>query len=103
MNKEKEQIENTLVKVQEVVELFYQQSDKEAFEMFTGVLENMATAIDNLAIYKSENPGFEMDEQKIAEILKDAMDALQSEDKVLMADILQYDFIEYINELMDKM
>ena len=44
-----------------------------------------------------------MDEGKIFSILSDAMEALQSDDKVLMADILQYDFIEYISDLVENM
>ena len=31
------------------------------------------------------------------------MEALESDDKVLLADILQYDFIEYIESLVEKM
>lgn len=103
MSKEKEQILETLNKVQEIVDLFYQQNDKDALEKFAVTLEDMTKAIDNLAAYKKENSQFEMDEVKIFNILNEAMEALQSDDKVLMADILQYDFIEYISELVENM
>lgn len=103
MNEIKKQIKNTIDKVQEVVDLFYQQNDKDALEKFTVTLEDMTIAIDNLAAYKTEHPDFEMDEGKICNILNEAMGAFQSDDKVLMADILQYDFVEYINDLLDKM
>ena len=100
MTDRKEQIQNTIDKVQEVVDLFYQQNDKDALGKFVVTLEDMTSAIDNLA---AENPGFEMDEKKICNILNDAMGALQSDDKVLMADILQYDFVEYISGLIENM
>lgn len=103
MTDRKEQIQNTIDKVQEVVDLFYQQNDKDALEKFVVTLEDMTSAIDNLAVYKAENPRFEMDEKKICNILNDAMGALQSDDKVLMADILQYDFVEYIGGLIENM
>lgn len=103
MSKEKEQIKSTIGGVQEVVDLFYQQNDKDALEKFMFVLEDMTKAIDNLAAYKNSNPEFAMDEGKIFSILSDAMEALQSDDKVLMADILQYDFIEYIGDLIEDM
>lgn len=103
MSMEKEQIKDTIDNVQKVVDLFYQQNDKEAFDMFTGVLDDMSAAVQNLASYKEKNIQFEMDEIKIYNILNDAMEALQSDDKVLMADILQYDFIDYINELLEHM
>lgn len=44
-----------------------------------------------------------MDDKKIFSILSNAMEALESDDKVLLADILQYDFIEYIESLVEKM
>ena len=103
MTDRKEQIQNTIDKVQEVVDLFYQQNDKDALEKFVVTLEDMTSAIDNLAAYKTENPGFEMDEKKICNILNDEMGALQSDDKVLMADILQSDFAEYIGGLIENM
>ncbi len=103
MTEKKEQIKNTIDKVQEIVDLFYQQNDKDALEKLAVTLEDMTITIDNLMAYKTENPDFEIDEQKICSILNDAMGALQSDDKVLMADILQYDFIEYISELVENM
>lgn len=103
MSKEKAQISETINKVQEVVDLFYQQNDKDALEKFAVTIEDMAKAIDNLAAYKAENAQFEMDEVKIFNMLNEAMEAFQSDDKVLMADILQYDFIEYISELAENM
>ena len=103
MSSEKEQIKNTINEVQEVVDLFYQQNDKDAFDKFLIVLEDMTKAIDNLAIYKNTNPGFTIDDKKIFSILSNAMEALESDDKVLLADILQYDFIEYIESLVEKM
>lgn len=103
MSSEKEQIKNTINEVQEVVDLFYQQNDKDAFDKFLIVLEDMTKAIDNLATYKNANPGFAMDDKKIFSILSNAMEALESDDKVLLADILQYDFIEYVESLVEKM
>lgn len=103
MSEEKQQITDTIDKVQEVVDLFYQQKDSEAFEKFTAALDSMSIAINNLAVYKSLNETFELDEEKLCDILKEAMNALESQDRVLMADILQYDFIEYINELLEEM
>lgn len=103
MSREKEQIVATIDKVQNVVDFFYQQKDKEAFEKLDVTLDDMTIAIDNLVAYKNEHQSFVFDDSKLCTILKDAVNALESEDEVLMADILQYDFIEYINELLEKM
>lgn len=103
MSKEKEQIENTIERLQEVLDLFYQQNDKQAFEQLDKILDEITKTVDNLALYKTLHVDFELDEQKVYNILKDAMQALQADDKVLMADVFQYDFIEYLNELLENM
>lgn len=101
MSAEKKQITDTVDKLEKVLDLFYQQSDNEAFEKFTKVIDDMIKAIESFEKYKIEHPDFEIDEQRICDILTEAMNALQANDKVLMADILQYDFIEYVNDLAD--
>lgn len=103
MSREKEQIIGTIDKVQEVVDFFYQQKNKEAFEKLTVTIDEMIVTADNLMSYKNEHESFEFNEIKLCEILKDAVNALEAEDEVLMADILQYDFMEYINDLLEHM
>ena len=44
MTDRKEQIQNTIDKVQEVVDLFYQQNDKDALGKFVVTLEDMTSA-----------------------------------------------------------
>ena len=63
----------------------------------------MITAIDVLFTYRAEHEGFNLDEERLTRILKDAMGALQNRDTVLLADILQYDYLEYMNELLENM
>lgn len=103
MSEQRKLVQKTLDDVRDTVDLFYQQKDAEAFERFIAVLENMTNSIDILHMYKNEHDGFEMDETKVCNILKDAMEALQNSDSVLLADILQYDFVEYIEEIMENM
>ncbi|MBU5477771.1 hypothetical protein KQI69_00970 [Eubacterium sp. MSJ-13] len=103
MSEQKELVLKVLSDVSDTVDLFYQQKDNEAFQRFSGVLLEMTEAIDTLATYKSEHEGFEFDEQKVCSILKDAMEALQNADSVLLADVLQYDFVEYMEQIADNM
>lgn len=98
----KEQVEETIKKVQEVVDLFYQQNDKAAFEKFESAIANITMTVDKLYLYRKEHPDFEISEDNIYKILKDAMDALETGDNVLMADILQYDFIGCIDEILGQ-
>lgn len=103
MSKQKEIIENTMKELQETVDLFYQQKKNEALKKLDTVLAQVMTAIDTLFTYKGEHSDFSLDEAKLTEALKDAMDALQKGDHVLLADILQYDFLEYMQELSEQM
>ncbi len=103
MSEEKQKVVSTTDEIQEVIELFYEQNDKEAFEKFNFAIGNIMSMVDVLHNYKSINTDFEFDEIKVCNILKEAMDALQSDDKVLLADILQYDFVEYMNDLAEQM
>lgn len=103
MSEVKEQIINIIETVQNIVDLFYQQDDESAFEKFEKVVEDIAKMIDNLFLYKETHMDFSFDEKKVCDILKEATEALDCGDNVLMADILQYDFIEYINDLLNDM
>lgn len=103
MSQQKESVEKSVKDVEEVIELFYQQKLQEALNKFESVLGGMMTAIDVLFTYKTENKEFKLDEVKLTNTLKDAMGALEEGDMVLLADILQYDYLEYMQELLDNM
>lgn len=103
MSQQKELVKKSIKDVEEVIELFYQQKLQEALNKFESVLGEMMTAIDALFTYKAENKGFQFDEIKLTNTLKDAMGALEEGDMVLLADILQYDYLEYMQELLNNM
>lgn len=103
MSQQKDIVQKSVNEVEEVIELFYQQKLQEALNKFNFITGEMMTAIDTLFTYKAENKEFILDESKIINTLKEAMAALEDRDMVLLADILQYDYLEYINELLDNM
>ncbi len=103
MDASREVVEKSIKSVEDAVELFYQQKNKEGMEKFNGALGDMAEAVDVLFSYNASHDGFGLDEIRLAGILKDAMGAMEKADKVLMADILQYDYVEYVKELLEKM
>ena len=103
MANHKEVIVKTIDDIKETVDLFYQQKDKKALKKFETVIGGMMSSIDSLAAYRNENSDFTFDEAKIMGTLTEAMNALQDGDLVLLADILQYDFLEYMQELADDM
>lgn len=103
MSQQKELVVNTIEHINKTVDLFYQQKQKTALTELNTVLVEITAAIDVLFEYKAGHAEFSLDEVKITESLKEAMTALQDSDMVLLADILQYDFVEYMEELVQEM
>ena len=95
-------IQDSIEEIEEITELFYQEKKDEAFGRLDKAIGNMMTVIDGLFSYKAANADFELDEEKLTNILKDAMNALQDGDVVLLADILQYDYLEYMQEVVEN-
>lgn len=103
MGRQKEIIDSTIDDIKDTVDLFYQQKDAEALKKFETVIGGMMNSMDALVEYRNENEEFEFDEMRISSTLTEAMNALQDGDLVLLADILQYDFLEYMQELTENM
>ena len=87
MGAEKQLVEKTLEEVRESVDLFYQQKTGEALQQFDAVLKKVMTMVDTLFSYKEYHEGL----------------ALEERDMILLADIIQYDFVEYVEELLGGM
>ena len=103
MSQEKELILETIDEIRDTVELFYQQKQKQALNRLEAVIGKITIAVDTLFAYNQANNEFEMDEEKLRDSLKECMSALEGSDFILMADILQYDFAEYMEKLTKKM
>lgn len=103
MSETKQYITDTIQEIQDTMELFYQQQNQDALSQFNVVLGKMANMIDSIFAYREEHQDFVLDEEKIQESLVMAMNALQDEDMVLLADTIQYEFVEYVNQLADAM
>ena len=103
MSQEKQMVTETLQQLGENMELFYQQKQAEALNMFQGMLGELLTMVDTLFAYRDSHDAFTLDEEKMKNSLTEAMNALEEGDLVLLADVIQYDFIEYVQELTEQM
>ena len=103
MGKEKTIVLDTMEKLKKTVDLFYQQIQKEALDSLNVVIGEIMKAMDELFAYKAANQEFEMDEERLTNSLKECMGAIEAADYILVADIFQYDFIEYMEELAEQM
>lgn len=99
MCQEKQIITNTVQAVRETTELFYQEKVQEGYAKMQDTIASIMQVVDVLHEYKSTHEEFPLDETRIAGSLTDAVNAMEAGDTVLLADILEYDFIEYLEEL----
>lgn len=103
MSQEKELVKNGLDDVKESIDLFYQQQTGKALQQFGAVLDKVMAMVDALFQYKENHNEFPMDEEKVRSTLTEALAALEDNDMILLADIIQYDFVEYIEDLVQSM
>ena len=101
MNLDKETLEREVNEIQEQLNLFYQQKTEVALNVFSDILDKVKNVVDQLFAYKEDQKLFSLDEEKIVRFLTEAMSAIEEKDYILMADILQYDLVEYIQGLIN--
>ncbi len=101
MAQELQIVNDTVKMIQETTELFYQQKQEAAFQKMGNVLTQILAAVDTLHQYAEQKEDFSFDEARVASSLTEAMEAMEAGDTVLLADILQYDFAEYLQEVAE--
>lgn len=103
MSQERELVGKTLEQIEQNMELFYQQKTSEALGEFQQVLTELIKMVDTLFEYRDNHDGFSLDEEKVKNALTEAMNALEEGDLILLADVIQYEFVEYVKELLNMM
>lgn len=85
--------------IQKITELFYIQQESAGYQAFGTLLDPLSSLLDQLFSMRTLTGKPEFEEQKLLELLKGAMDAMEARDGVLFADILQYDLLEQFQEI----
>lgn len=93
----KDHIQDTVEQINKVTELLYQKNNNEAFGRFNDVLTMLATLTDE--IFSSDEVAQEI-KSSFLEYLKEAMNAMENKDFILLSDILQYDIIEHLENII---
>lgn len=93
----KEQIQNTVRRINEVTELLYQKKNNEAFSRFDDVLLMLASLAEEIF---SANEVVSEEKASFLKLLKEAMNAMENKDFILLSDILQYDIIELLENII---
>ena len=101
MNEEKEKFVRALKAIDTTTELFYQQKVKEGY----GCFEEIIVCVTELIYYMTNQNGKEynvdINEHELKNILLNAMQSMEVNDTILLADILQYELKEEIQRLMN--
>ncbi|MBH1942471.1 hypothetical protein I5677_16335 [Mobilitalea sibirica] len=82
---------NSIKEIDDTTTMFYQQKNKEGYQLFNQTLNTLIQTINALNTYKLENNQINIDEQKLNSILVNAMTAMKQDDTVLLSDILVFD------------
>ncbi len=99
MEELKQAIDMLSESIQKTTELFYTQREAEGYQAFGVLLEPMAALLDRLFRLQAETGKPEFSQEEIARLLNEAMNAMEARDSVLLADILQYDFLDQLEQI----
>lgn len=76
----------------DISELLYQENIQPAYRKLTGVLPKMGAVIESVEDEDTR--------ETIVEKLKLALEAMEAEDTILLADVIQYELVETIGQLL---
>ena len=91
----KEIIDDAIKAIDINTDLFYQNKIDEGYKQLDNTLIRISNAVEEIIRYQQES-GHYVQGEKIVGILTEAMQALESKDALLLADILNYDLRKYL-------
>lgn len=103
MSSEKNILIETITSIHDNTELFYQQKKSEGYAMMQQTIGKITEIVDVLHGYKEGHPDFPYDEMQVLSSLSEIVEAMEKKDTVLLSDILEYDFVEYLQGVADAM
>lgn len=91
MTIKKQMIMDTSRAIENNTALFYQQKNKEGYEMLENTLTLLIQTTNGILDSQIENPELYIDGQELNGILSNAMNAIESGDTILLSDIFSFD------------
>lgn len=87
----------------EVTDLFYQQKEKQGYQMVESLYTILIQVVDKLLIIDDELLIKKSEKDLISQYLMEALQSLENKDVILFADVLRYDLMELINSIADNL
>lgn len=98
MNMVRSKIDETIRIIDDNTDLFYQNKIDEGYKYLDKTLIKISDIIEEVIEYQKQS-GEDIHGEKIVGILTEAMKALEKKDALLLADILQYELKEILEEV----
>lgn len=99
----KKNVMDVIIKIEEITDLLYKQEKRLAYSKLNNAIADLSSLIDQLFQLSSQNELINFDIHSMVSKLGEALQAMQDEDNVLLADILQYEIKEQLQEICNNM
>lgn len=93
-------ITDAIKSIEDNTSLFYQQKNKEGYEMLNNTLELLIKTTNGILGLQKDISGLFIDEQELNNILGNAMNAIESGDSILLSDILCFDLKPLLEQIL---
>lgn len=93
-------ITDAIKSIEENTSLFYQQKNKEAYEMLNNTIELLIKTSNGILNSQIDKSGLFIDEQELNTILGNAMNAIENGDSILLSDILCFDLKPLLEQIL---
>ena len=93
-------ITDAIKSIEDNTSLFYQQKNKEGYEMLNNTLELLIKTTNGILGIQKDKSELFIDEQELNTILGNAMNAIESGDSILLSDILYFDLRPLLEQIL---
>jgi hypothetical protein len=88
------------IRITTLTDYFYQQKSKEGYLELIGVIDDITIITELLSVRSSDSDLVDIN-RRLMEALQEAMNAMLQKDTVLIADIMQYEITDILDEIID--
>ena len=94
-------LQEAILSINNITTCFYQQQENKGYKKLNETINIIEDSINKIVSLNIENDNINIDMHSIIEVLNRAMEAMESQDSILLADILQYEMVEEFQKIID--
>jgi hypothetical protein len=96
----KQKLMETSELVSKTTELFYQNKINEGYEKLQILLEEISNRMNEIFLHKQNGNEIGIEENKLVEVLNEALAALEIKDTLLFSDIFEYELKDLFDQII---